>query len=125
MHCCVTFEPPRSKRDIPQCANCQQYGHTKGYRGRKPKCIKCAGNHSSSNCARKDKSDDVKCILCERNHPANYKGCIVYRNFQKLKYPPMRRKQNSATVTNYSGKNIKNIKAHQTTCPEVSYAQSV
>ena len=37
MHCRVNFEPPRPKRVIPQCANCQQYGHTKTYCRRSPK----------------------------------------------------------------------------------------
>ncbi|KMQ90007.1 nucleic-acid-binding protein from transposon x-element [Lasius niger] len=26
LHCRIIFEPPRPRRDIPQCANCQQYG---------------------------------------------------------------------------------------------------
>ena len=25
----ITFEPPKTKRDIPQCIRCQAYGHTK------------------------------------------------------------------------------------------------
>lgn len=78
--CRFSFEPPKPKREISQCANCQQYGHTKAYCRRKPKCIKCAGNRNSINCARKSKSTDVKYVLCESNHLANYKGCIVYKN---------------------------------------------
>ena len=27
----VAVEPPRHKKDIPQCMRCQQYGHTKNY----------------------------------------------------------------------------------------------
>ena len=40
LHSRVIIEPPRPKREIPQCANCQQYGHTKFYSRRQPKCIK-------------------------------------------------------------------------------------
>jgi hypothetical protein len=29
--CKITFEPPRHKREIAQCSNCQCYGHTKNY----------------------------------------------------------------------------------------------
>ena len=87
MHCIVTFEPPRPKHEIPQCAKCQQYGHTKAYCHRQPRCIKCAGDHLSIDCSRKTRSDQVKCILCNGNHPANYKGCKVYRELQNVKYP--------------------------------------
>lgn len=92
LHCQVKIEEPRPKREIPQCAKCQQYGHTKTYCRRQPKCIKCAGNHISSECSRKEKSDDVKCVLCEGNHPANYKGCVVYQDLLKTKYPALRQK---------------------------------
>jgi hypothetical protein len=27
--CKIKFEPPKHKRDIVKCANCQRYGHTK------------------------------------------------------------------------------------------------
>lgn len=92
LHCRVKFEPPRPKRTIPQCANCLAYGHTKSYCRRNPRCIKCAGDHTSSACVRKERSDDVRCALCDGNHPANYKGCMVYKELQKQKYPPLRNK---------------------------------
>lgn len=38
LHCRVTFEPPRSKRDIVQCANCQRYGYTKNFCNRQARC---------------------------------------------------------------------------------------
>lgn len=94
MNCIITFEPPRPKRELPQCAKCQQYGHTKTYCRRSPKCVKCAGDHLSMDCPRKTRSDSVKCVLCDGNHPANYKGCKIYRDLQNLKFPkaPERRK---------------------------------
>lgn len=93
LNCRIIFEPPRPKRSIPQCSNCQQYGHTKAYCYRKPKCIKCAGDHHSIECSRKERSDMVKCVLCSGNHPANYKGCAIYKDLQKQKYPALRNKQ--------------------------------
>lgn len=92
LHCKVSFVPPRPRRELPQCANCQQYGHTKSYCRRSPKCIKCAGDHNSADCTRKGRSDNVKCVLCEGNHPANYKGCKVYKELQALKFPPVGRR---------------------------------
>ena len=64
-----------------------QYGHTKSYCHRTPKCVKCAGSHQTLHCQRKNISDDVKCVLCSGNHPANYKGCAVYQDLRKSKYP--------------------------------------
>ena len=92
LNCRVSFEPPRPKRTIPQCSNCQSYGHTKSYCRRKPRCIKCAGNHASSACLRKERSENVKCVLCESNHPANYKGCIVFKELQRQKFSPLQQK---------------------------------
>lgn len=88
----VVFEPMKTKRDIPQCANCQQYGHTKKFCHRPPRCIKCAGEHSSIHCPRKERSDKVKCVLCDGNHPANYKGCVVFKEIQSNRYPTLRKR---------------------------------
>jgi len=93
LNCRVIFEPPRAKRQIPQCATCQRYGHTKGSCFRKPRCVKCAGNHATASCLRKERSADVKCVLCNGNHPANYKGCVVYKELQKANFPPLRQRR--------------------------------
>lgn len=122
LHCRVIFEPPRPKRDIPQCSNCQQYGHTRKYCFRKPKCIKCAGDHASSNCERKERSDSVKCILCDGNHPANYKGCTVYKELQKIKFPtqPAKRRQIKQSVHRLSHTEITTRQPEQ-----LSYKQAL
>jgi hypothetical protein len=41
--CKIKFEPHKHKRDVAQCASC---GHTKNYWHLKPRCVKCAGDHS-------------------------------------------------------------------------------
>ncbi|CAH2086980.1 unnamed protein product [Euphydryas editha] len=97
LHCRVIFEPQRPKRDIPQCSNCQQYGYTRKYCFRKIKCIKCAGDDASSKCERKERSNSVKCILCDGNHPANYKSCAVYKELQRIKYPTQPGKHRQTT----------------------------
>jgi len=79
----VRFEPPRPKRNIPQCGKWQRHGHNQAYCFHSPRCVKCAGNHSIKHCARKKESDNVKCVLCNGNHPANYKRCTVYKEIQK------------------------------------------
>lgn len=76
--------------EIPQCAKCQCYGYTKKFCHHKAKCVKCAEDHLTANCSRKIKSEQVKYVLREGNHPANYKGCEVHKQLQKARYPTLR-----------------------------------
>lgn len=87
----IKFEPPRPKKIIPQCTNCQQHGHTKAYCRKKPICVKCAGPHESRSCPKKHWANEVKCALCNGNHPANYKGCSVYKQIYTHHYPSLRK----------------------------------
>jgi hypothetical protein len=67
----VQFEAPHAKREIPQCMRCQQFGHTKNYCRKNPRCVKCAAQHLTSDCPRTTKDDNVKCVNCHEKHPAN------------------------------------------------------
>lgn len=89
----IAFEPPIKKREIPQCTRCQLYGHTKNFCFRQPRCVKCTGNHATSECPIKTKSNSVKCVHCNGNHPANYRGCSVYKELQRQKFPALRKKE--------------------------------
>lgn len=93
----VTVEPPRYKKDIPQCMRCQQYGHTKNYCNRSPACVKCAKNHLTIHCPYTGKIEQVKCYNCKGNHPASYKGCIIRKQLQRKLFPPLRNR----TTNNY------------------------
>lgn len=90
----VNFEPPKKKRDIPQCLRCQRFGHTKNFCSRQPRCVKCAENHPTFSCPTKERTNNVKCVHCGGQHPASYKGCAVYKELQKSKYPALRKKEN-------------------------------
>ena len=46
----------------------------------------------TKHCPRKEKSEHVKCVLCDGNQPANYKGCTVHKEIQKRTFPPLRNK---------------------------------
>lgn len=100
MNLIVKFEAPHPKREVVQCIRCQRYGHTQKFCSRNPRCVKCAGDHLTNQCQRRTKSNDVKCVLCDGNHPANYKGCIVYKEIQKRKFPTLRPKTNTAQPEN-------------------------
>lgn len=78
-HQSVTVEDPKRKKSIVQCQRCQQYGHSKNYCMRPPRCVKCAQSHKTSECSKRDRNTPAKCTLCQGPHPANYKGCEVYR----------------------------------------------
>ncbi|GBP92632.1 hypothetical protein EVAR_62205_1 [Eumeta japonica] len=43
------------------------------------RCVKCGEGHKSSECKKKDRTTPAKCALCSCDHPANYKGCEIYK----------------------------------------------
>lgn len=88
----IKFEAPHIKREIPQCSRCQRYGHTKKFCHHYARCVKCAGSHETAKCLRKERDRDVLCVLCEGNHPANYKGCTVFQELRDKTFPSLRTK---------------------------------
>lgn len=92
-HQAVTIEDPKKRKTIPQCQRCQQYGHSKNYCMRPYRCVKCGEGHRTADCPKTDRNTPAKCALCEGDHPANYKGCDVYREIlqRRLKTNPNRR----------------------------------
>ena len=90
------MEPPRYKKDIPQCMRCQQYDHTKNYCNRSPAYVKCAKSHLTIHCPCTGKIEEVRCCNCNGNHPASYKGCEVRKQLQRKLFTPLR----SRTITN-------------------------
>lgn len=69
---------------IPQCKRCQGFNHTKHYCQREARCVKCAGKHATDQCEL-PKSIAPKCINCQGNHPASYRGCEVAKELQKIR----------------------------------------
>lgn len=78
-NCVVLFEPPRKTTHIAQCKRCQQYGHTRNNCMRPYRCVKCAQAHDTKDCLKADRNTSATCALCLGEHPANYKGCRVYK----------------------------------------------
>ncbi|CAI6373460.1 unnamed protein product [Macrosiphum euphorbiae] len=57
---------------LPQCYNCQQYGHTaKICEQTAPTCRRCAGAHDSRTCS----NELIKCANCKGPHKASSAGC--------------------------------------------------
>lgn len=120
----VTVEPIKSNKLIPQCQICQSLGHTKNYCNKTPKCVKCAGSHLTADCE-KPKELQPKCCNCGKNHPANYRGCEVIKELQRIRdnknKPKQQTKQNKASGTIAKQDRPNNV--HQTLGK--TYSQSV
>ena len=82
--CKVEIVSMKSSKLIPQCKNCQQFGHTKTYCKKAPRCVKCAGKHLTIDCD-KAAEQQARCVNCGESHPANYRGCLVARELQNMK----------------------------------------
>lgn len=79
---------------FPQCLNCQTYGHTRSYCSNSPRCVKCGGTHPTANCT-KSPELPAKCAFCNGEHPASYKGCIVYKELQQRRRQPYNLRNNN------------------------------
>lgn len=74
----VVIEDPKKKKSVVQCHRCQQYGHSKNNCMRPYKCLKCGEGHNTVDCPKK-RDVPPTCALCSEEHPANYKGCSIYK----------------------------------------------
>lgn len=116
----VKIEPPIKSKDLPQCHKCQQLGHTRTYCRYPDKCVKCGLGHPSKNC-RKDINDPPQCANCSEKHPANYKGCIVYKKLAKLKLQNKRLNSHS----NFNSKPSPTINVSSNDFPPYSFADTL
>lgn len=91
--CVISVESKKKTYTIPQCYNCQRYGHTRNYCKQKTRCMKCAGNHPSFNC---NQVDNLVCANCKENHTSSFKGCKYFEEIKRMRYHD--RDQNSAQM---------------------------
>lgn len=97
LHHVVVVEQPYKVRQPVQCYNCQEYGHTRNRCNLSPVCVVCSGSHKMEACpVEKGNANGKKCNNCQGNHTANWKGCIVYQEFQERLNPRQRREQRIA-----------------------------
>lgn len=80
----IKIEEPYMRKEPPQCQRCQAYGHTKGYCSLPAKCVKCAGPHLTAFCT-KPRETPATCANCNGEHPANFKGCTVFKTLKQLR----------------------------------------
>lgn len=114
-HMKVKIEALRTNKLIPQCKICQRYGHTQNFCHRAPTCVKCAGNHLTTECP-KPRNTPAKCSNCAEAHPANYRGCIVAKELQKRRNGVTKSKDQSKKPRIIVSNNVKSgISFAQTT----------
>lgn len=98
-HTKIAVEAPKKSNTIIQCIRCQAYGHSKTYCTKPHYCVKCGGQHDTKTC-KKPRNTPAKCALCQQDHPANYKGCAVYRELVESRNMSTRGNQQLQTKTN-------------------------
>lgn len=118
----VKIEAPRINKLTPQCLNCQNYGHTRTYCNNHPRCVRCGENHRTDTCT-KDRDLPAKCALCNGDHPANYRGCLVFKNLQQLRKKQSPSKSNTDKTeenTNHKNPTLYNQSLNSTSHPNNS-----
>lgn len=113
----VTVEMRRKPNNVPQCYNCQRFGHTKNYCSLKPRCVKCGEQHNHTQCT-KNKADPPKCANCDGPHPSNYRGCKSHTDLQN-KNP----RHQDRSYINSQRKDSQ--PSFRTLSPEISFANAV
>lgn len=130
LNCRVQVEPLRKNQLIPQCKKCQEYGHTQNFCKKSPRCVKCAGKHESKTCNKADRVQPT-CYHCKGAHPANYRGCEVFKKILETRKKNSKPKQ-LPTQPNRAKPQPQPIPVRQqrsqlnsTSSPQLSYNQAV
>lgn len=85
-------EPAKRITETQQCFRCQGFDHTQYYSKVLPKCVKCAGAHHLIEC-KKDENKLHKCVNCDDEHPASYRGCLRSKVISQKQFFPIRNKK--------------------------------
>lgn len=125
----VQIKPLRVSKLVPQCKRCQAYGHTQRYCGRNPRCVKCAGKHHTKDC-NKPADTKPKCVHCGEQHPANYRGCTVAKEMQRLKNKNLKKpggiiEKPDVRNNRTEPQQITTVKTHKNNNEKTTYSQKV
>lgn len=81
MHLRVNVETLRRRPGPGQCHRCQRFGHSAMCCRLTPRCVSCGSEHESFRCPQDKEKTAPKCANCNKDHPANFRGC---EKFPKL-----------------------------------------
>ena len=120
----VSWEPQHpSKKKPTQCHNCQQWGHSSLNCHHPAKCVKCAGDHPTSQCTRqKATKDPPKCANCGGAHTASFQGCEFAMNYKQLIQSS--RSRRSPQLTGRPGSNYPSFSAIPREFPSLPQSQN-
>jgi hypothetical protein len=60
--------------------------------GTEARCVKCVGKHHTKECQKPEQSHP-KCVHYGEARPANYSGCVVAKELQKIRNNAIRRRR--------------------------------
>lgn len=75
------------KNKVFQCFNCQRVGHSSSNCNLQYRCVKCIEQHAPGECQlhlQPEEQKQPKCVNCNENHPANYRGCKYIKEAQDI-----------------------------------------
>lgn len=122
--CIVEIQALRTSKLMPQCKRCQVYGHTQKYCSKEPRCVKCTGKHLTINCI-KSADEKPKCVHCGEAHPANYRGCMIAKEMQKIRYKTVKKPTATRQVSSAKPLTIsKHTASIAKVTPSTTYAQA-
>lgn len=79
-----------------QCQRYRNFGNTKTYCNLRSRCVKCSKSHLAANCQKSNDPPPPKYILCQGQHPANYRVCIFYKDIQSKRKTFLTKKANTS-----------------------------
>lgn len=119
----VKIEAQHSKTNFTQCHNCQLYGHSQSRCKAPSVCVKCAGQHHTTQCIKKMEIPPT-CANCNGNHPASFQGCPKHPKVIKenavAKKANNNQTQNTVNTFKWGNQNLKNssqLNAQSTSTP--------
>lgn len=81
-NCVVSIQKYKPNNKIgTQCFRCQGFGHASKNCNRLARCVKCALDHATWECPKKNRDEPARCCNCNMAHPANYTQCA-----ERIKY---------------------------------------
>lgn len=122
----ISIEAPKKFEDIVQCHRCQDFGHTKSYCKKDFRCVKCGKDHATGQCT-KLPTTPAKCVHCNNEHTASYRGCVVYQKLLHSRNIRTNKTQNISNESSHylqSGNQHNNIPRFQDS-NNLTYAQAV
>jgi hypothetical protein len=69
--------------------------------------VKCTGKHLTKDCD-KSKETPPKCVNCGNGHPANYRGCIVAKELQEIRYKKINSQKHNHNFNDVENNKLKN-----------------